>query len=810
MVFTSCVKEDFVNDNNEGSYRMVETSLRLYVADEINGRTGTKAVDDPADSASTKIRNLNILQFNGTSEDSRIVGEVRYLTASADSPDKEPYLNLNDIHMAESEGALHTVVFLANVFTKVPQVQTLKEMKDYLYYIENEADLFGYEGDGEDFPGGTTYYQRLSGIAVSPITNGTNLTAALRRSMARLNINITITDKDNLVVDSLQICNVSQKTWFLTNYSYFDTTGQDPDGIGELFPGGFVDSYDPEYPARMNYDSRPWPAENEGKGNASFTFYVPANQRGRCDDKHLPSEKNNCAHADGATYVRIYGRYGENQDIHIIYTYYLGENLRNDFNLCPNKSYTYNFVLDGRGDSTVDDRIEDMNTVDFAVDANSYILNPPLSHTRSYTFNVVNRPKIFWIQRYGLYDTSLNYGIDMTKPWHARILWSDIEMTKEEREAFLTRSTGNGSGDYMSDSQRVKVTVPAGMKAGNVVVGLYLLDPENIIWSWHLWITDYCPDDIVGHTPIRNTMDEQGNPLVKYIYDVAGGEVHRYGGASWQDPDGKYYNGYVMDRNLGAHDKKSRTEFENGSGLTYQFGRKDPIARGEIYKYDVSGAMTKTNHIGIDSEDPRLDGLNGSHVPYFVNHPLQYIKAGDNYWTSNDIFNPTELNYNTLWFDPFFEHGDIPEEKGKSIFDPCPPGWCLPEAKVDPKRDWLIEDAKNNWLDGFSGDNKGYDTTSETVNMQWNSESYGMGTGRTYFPRGFLASKDDPDAPKIFFPGVTNRFIYYYSSNPLDVCGSRPTLVMGNQFSINFGTVKGNKHNIVPHRTTGFVRCIRK
>lgn len=811
-MMASCVKEEIAHDNNDGSYRMVETSISLSVANDSNGRIGTKAVDDPEDFTSTEIRNLNILQFNGTSEDARLIGEVRYMTDTADPADEEHYMNLNKIRMAESEGSLHTVVFLANVFTKVPQINTLKDMKDYLYFIEHEQDLFGYDGDGKDFPEGTTYYQRLNGIAVSTITAGTTLKAALRRSMAKININITNTGEDNLVIDNVQLCNVSQKDWCLTNYSYFDTTGQEPDGIGELFSGGFVDSYDPVYPARMDYDSRAWPAEKDGKGDASFTFYVPANQRGVCDDTHLPSEKNRCHKTDGATYVRISGRYGENQDIHIVYTYYLGGNLRNDFNICPNKSYTYNFVLDGKGDSVVDDRIDDMNTVDFEVDANCYILNPPISNTRSYTFNAVHRPNIFWGSRYGLESIYPNNYIGQTKQWKARILWSDFEMTKEERDAFLTRSTGNGSGNYMSDSQRIKVTVPAGMKTGNVVIGLYLQDPESILWSWHLWITDYTPDDIVGHAPIRKTVDEQGNDIVKYIYDVTGGEVHRYGGISWQDPEGKYYNGYIMDRNLGAHDVKY--DIYKNAGLTYQFGRKDPISTGTIYKYDSYGAVTETKHIEINSDDSRLNGLNGSHVPYFVNHPLEYINSGNIYhWTSNDVFNPTEFKDSNIWFDPYHGNKTIPEEgagsnKDKSIFDPCPPGWCLPEGK--DKGDMA------NWVDGFIGDNKGYattgyTTTGEIVNMQYDDNSNGMGAGRTYFPKGFLLSKDDPDAPAIFFPSNRSNATCYYTSNQSTMYGSRPMIVNYNNFYQSYGLRRDpNSKIIVPMYTPGFVRCVRE
>ena len=52
-MMASCVKEEIAHDNNDGSYRMVETSISLSVANDSNGRIGTKAVDDPEDFTST-------------------------------------------------------------------------------------------------------------------------------------------------------------------------------------------------------------------------------------------------------------------------------------------------------------------------------------------------------------------------------------------------------------------------------------------------------------------------------------------------------------------------------------------------------------------------------------------------------------------------------------------------------------------------------------------------------------------------------------------------------------------------------------
>jgi hypothetical protein len=125
-----------------------------------------------------------------------------------------------------------------------------------------------------------------------------------------------------------------------------------------------------------------------------------------------------------------------------------------------------------------------------------------------------------------------------------------------------------------------------------------------------------------------------------------------------------------------------------------------------------------------------------------------------------------------------------------------------------------MPDEKNHWLVGFKGDTKGYNTTDETVNMQYDATSYGMGPGHTYFPRGFLASKDDPNAPRIFFPEQSGVVAYYYSANPYNIYGSKPTMLTNlkgapNHFSIYYGYVSATQQ-ATSGRTLGFVRCVRK
>ena len=85
------------------------------------------------------------------------------------------------------------------------------------------------------------------------------------------------------------------------------------------------------------------------------------------------------------------------------------------------------------------------------------------------------------------------------------------------------------------------------IKQGNAVIGAYDADGE-LIWSWHIWATDYDPD-------------------------AEGGTVD--------------FNGYtLMNRNLGAlaNDNSTTDKILASYGLYYQWGRKDPFIGPNTYQ----------------------------------------------------------------------------------------------------------------------------------------------------------------------------------------------------------------------------------
>lgn len=769
LTYISCVREDTPAGIG------VEPGNKATIALDL-----TVDVCETRSTENTQIRNLCILQFNGTDENAKIVGEAKYISDDADPSDEERYLDFNKIRLADSQGEVHTLVILANTFKKLPQVSTLGEMKGLIRMIEEESDLFAYDGEDPDLESDQKYI-RFNAMAVTAVKNGTIVKGTLRRSMARINLRIENNDQTNgLVISGIQLCNVSQHDHYLTDYRYISPSDNTENN---LFSEEFQDYFNPLIPNRIDYPIVEWKGNSDGTGISDHIFYLTCNQRGICEDTVHPFNKNNCPNAEGATYIRIHGFYGDSHDIPVEYRYYLGEDDYKDFNIKPNSINDVRIVFDNAGDPEVDDRIT-VTDKDFDVNANCYILNPHPNYSRSYTFNVVQRINDFWGKRFGLNSDLV---LENSEQWHARILWSDTMFTPEQINGILARSSGNNSGNYMSDSQRVKITLPAGMTHCNIIIGVYSDDPETILWSWHLWITDYEPDNIIGHAPEND----------RYLYAVQGGEVHRYVGPAWEE-GGKYKDGYVMDRSLGCFDTQYNPG-NKGQGLYYQFGRKDPFPGNyKGYKYDTYNKATivgSTAYVDITSD--ALAPYGGANVPYSVNNPMVYI-SGSSSWTNNDVFTSDRINH---WNDPYtFKNSGNDEIGGtsdKSFFDPCPPGWELPSGSPV---------ASEYWVEDFLLNSSGTDPDANCI-----FQSHYL----VYYPKGHLLGMDDPNAQKIYFPlqgyltnegGITWGHLIFYLATDLNSNGDTSY--------ISFMATPNGRHRIFPRQAySGIgitVRCIRE
>jgi len=154
---------------------------------------------------------------------------------------------------------------------------------------------------------------------------------------------------------------------------------------------------------------------------------------------------------------------------------------------------------------------------------------------------------------------------------------------------------------------------------GNAVIAVKDASGK-ILWSWHIWLTDL--------------------------------------------PAGQEYDnsaGTMMDRNLGA---TSATPGDVGAlGLLYQWGRKDPFLGSSSISGSTEAASTIEwpSSVGSTSETGTIG--------YAVSHPTTFITCN----TANKdwYYKDTENIDDTRW---------TISESEKSIYDPCPAGWRVPDG----------------------------------------------------------------------------------------------------------------------------------
>lgn len=157
-------------------------------------------------------------------------------------------------------------------------------------------------------------------------------------------------------------------------------------------------------------------------------------------------------------------------------------------------------------------------------------------------------------------------------------------------------------------------------KEGNAVIAAKDAN-GRILWSWHIWLTDQ-PEEHV------------------------------------------YFNnaGTMMDRNLGA---TSATPRDVGAlGLLYQWGRKDPFLGSSSISSDTAAESTITWPSAVMS-----NSIYGT-IRYATSNPTTFIAAGSNgdwYYTGSISTD------NTRW---------TTSRISKSVYDPCPTGWRVPDGGV--------------------------------------------------------------------------------------------------------------------------------
>ena len=156
-------------------------------------------------------------------------------------------------------------------------------------------------------------------------------------------------------------------------------------------------------------------------------------------------------------------------------------------------------------------------------------------------------------------------------------------------------------------------------REGNAVIAAKD-DSGCILWSWHIWMTD--------------------TPVEQVYYDNAG---------------------TMMDRNLGA---TSAAPGDVGAlGLLYQWGRKDPFLGSSSISSSTEAKSTITWPSAVSSSSST------GTIDFAVSHPTTFISYNG---SNNDWYHTSSYGTDdTRW------------QSEKTIYDPCPVGWRVPDGGND-------------------------------------------------------------------------------------------------------------------------------
>ncbi len=627
--------------------------------------------------------------------------------------------------------------------------------------------------------------------------------------------NVTVTDKSLIVVPVTRMyAKVKiQANFHVENMSVYDVTVYNMPWYCRVAPVGGVDANGepaavplPENTYLLNRSFSSTDAINDW-----ITLYVPENIRGEVTGADKTTSTNI---PENALNIDIRAKY---DGMDFDFTVYPGENATNNFNVRRNCVYRVT--------------VDVLNATDqHKPSSNCYVVKP----NSKVTFEPYNR-----IETGGDYSISdyLNPEDEDLRIHTTEIIWQTKDCIGDNTDGSRVTFTLDEENPIHS-----KLTVLTGAE-GNALVGAKNSKGE-IIWSWHIWVTQNEPDNFRDAIVFKT-----------YAWDGSG--IHN---------SAPRIPGYgVMPCNLGAlaytPASYGRADFAT-YGMMYQWGRKDPFppftrTTGTLY---TDGWLDYTNqnagtHYGNNNSTvvQKTSGTTESYlfhtilksdisgknkVRYGIANPTVYIAATktldnpNDYWLAGiDRLNPAFADYtdNGNWCPDEKDQGDelwggllvdgsmkslhIQDDaylfdnygSEKSIFDPCPTGW-----RVAPPDLWL-----GFTISGRNPENFGR-YPMEQVNYDANrSSQYGLS----------MYMRDWRSGPTSYFPtqgtlGVNGRGYH------VGVCGNYHNATCSNErvnilhihddseyrsyYGQHFHIFELEYKNYYVKSTAGPVRCVRE
>lgn len=273
---------------------------------------------------------------------------------------------------------------------------------------------------------------------------------------------------------------------------------------------------------------------------------------------------------------------------------------------------------------------------------------------------------------------------------------------------------------------------------GNAVIALRDSN-HDIVWSWHIWVTD--KDWSAGNCIAVNDDDGEGHRLAPSMLgrcearsaspgrDISLRFIFTYNNPGGEKPITVPADRFITTKNgtdtevlLSGLRQQNIAGSAAGDNTYYQWGRKDAMIPGiytdtddpadenasnnAIWGFDCSlhGELTMKNKPVFDYPEDykfqRSEADNGATLGYAISNPHRFVMGVDGKYPipGTDKF----YDYRKHWHNPGSEtyvetdgimynawnsentdyYPNDAKTVGKTIYDPCPPGYHVPLAKV--------------------------------------------------------------------------------------------------------------------------------
>ena len=221
LTILSCTREEWNAPAQENSAG-IPVSLSLSVAEMDAGTPETKAIMEPDIDSPTleqQIKNLVVLQFEGSGNDAKLVALPKYYKDAA------CILNGTEKIRLLPSNTTNTIVVVANTFDNIyaQSGMTLQQFQEWTFTRMNHYEsVFTRDTDGND-------YLRMSGSATEEqITTSTSINLSLKRNVSKITIKVTKEDAD-VTLHHVQLKEINAKYYYLTNINEFKDNYSDAD-----------------------------------------------------------------------------------------------------------------------------------------------------------------------------------------------------------------------------------------------------------------------------------------------------------------------------------------------------------------------------------------------------------------------------------------------------------------------------------------------------------------------------------------------------------------------------------------------------